>query len=348
VGLAVRSIPRHHVESEELRRVLDSLERTLLPIVRKLDGAEQTALVLSDANPQPPGTATPGTSSEVSRADHVHPSGGGGSSHDPVTIGTPNGLSLSGQQLSLAAATTGAPGAMSAADKTKLDGVATGATNTPLTATAPATVGTANAVGSATEAARRDHVHFHGYLGGGELHDAAVAGGASGFITGADQQKLLLAHEIALSVMPLWPVVSARHGLNSAQGFANGVATSVNFSSASWDSHGAVTTGPWVFTCPAAGIYRVSAAFLMANYWAGGSITLSLWKNGAWYSALHRLEGNAANTHFPQVLGTDLVGLAVGNTVRIVIQQDSGVAWKYAHPDSSYSYVTIQRNGPLP
>jgi hypothetical protein len=110
--------------------VLDSLERTLLPIVRKLDGAEQAALVLSDANPQPPGTAAPGTSSEASRADHVHPSGGGGSSHDPVTIGTPNGLSLSGQQLSLAAATTGAPGAMSAADKTKVhDAITLGTAN---------------------------------------------------------------------------------------------------------------------------------------------------------------------------------------------------------------------------
>ena len=48
--------------------------------------------------------------------------------HNPVTIGTANGLSISTQALSLAAATTGSAGAMSAADKTKLDGVATGAT----------------------------------------------------------------------------------------------------------------------------------------------------------------------------------------------------------------------------
>jgi hypothetical protein len=48
--------------------------------------------------------------------------------HSAVTIGTANGLSLSTQQLSLALATTGAAGAMSSSDKTKLDGVATGAT----------------------------------------------------------------------------------------------------------------------------------------------------------------------------------------------------------------------------
>lgn len=48
--------------------------------------------------------------------------------HNPVTIGTANGLSISTQALSLAAATTGSAGAMSASDKTKLDGIAAGAT----------------------------------------------------------------------------------------------------------------------------------------------------------------------------------------------------------------------------
>ena len=48
--------------------------------------------------------------------------------HNPVTIGTANGLSISTQALSLAAATSGSAGAMSSADKTKLDGIATGAT----------------------------------------------------------------------------------------------------------------------------------------------------------------------------------------------------------------------------
>ena len=51
----------------------------------------------------------------------------GVSTHDAVTIGTANGLSLSGQEISLDAATTTTPGALSAADKTKLDGIATGA-----------------------------------------------------------------------------------------------------------------------------------------------------------------------------------------------------------------------------
>lgn len=49
--------------------------------------------------------------------------------HAAVTLGTANGLGLTGQQLSLSTATTGAAGAMSAADKAKLDGIAAGANN---------------------------------------------------------------------------------------------------------------------------------------------------------------------------------------------------------------------------
>lgn len=51
-----------------------------------------------------------------------------GSNTGDVTIGTANGLSLAGQALSLVVATDSVPGAMSAADHTKLTGIASGAT----------------------------------------------------------------------------------------------------------------------------------------------------------------------------------------------------------------------------
>ena len=51
-----------------------------------------------------------------------------GGGHDALTIGTANGLTLIGQELSLSISTTSAAGAMSVTDKTKLDGIATGAT----------------------------------------------------------------------------------------------------------------------------------------------------------------------------------------------------------------------------
>jgi hypothetical protein len=62
--------------------------------------------------------------------------------HNPVTIGTANGLSLASQALSLATATVSTSGAMSAADKSKLDGIAAGAN-----------VGTVTSVGLAAPAA---------------------------------------------------------------------------------------------------------------------------------------------------------------------------------------------------
>ncbi|MFM8759063.1 MAG: hypothetical protein ACKODS_05890, partial [Methylophilaceae bacterium] len=50
-----------------------------------------------------------------------------GTNTGDITIATASGLSLSGQTLSLATATITDAGAMSASDKTKLDGIATGA-----------------------------------------------------------------------------------------------------------------------------------------------------------------------------------------------------------------------------
>lgn len=59
----------------------------------------------------------------------------------------------------ISAASTSAAGSMSAADKTKLDGIANGATALSLASTAPAALGTVAAVGVGTTAARADHVH---------------------------------------------------------------------------------------------------------------------------------------------------------------------------------------------
>jgi hypothetical protein len=85
-------------------------------------------------------------------------------------------------------ASTSAAGFMSAADKTKLDGVATGATATPLASTTPAAVGAAD-VGVAASAARADHVHAHGNQAGGSLHANATTS-VAGFMSSGDKTKL--------------------------------------------------------------------------------------------------------------------------------------------------------------
>ena len=111
-------------------------------------------------------------------------------------------------------------GFMIAADKTKLDGVAAGATALALTGTAPVavdaaaaavgnataaargnhkhsvsvgvpvSVGVSNSQGSATTLALSDHGHDHGLQTAGTLHAAAISNSTSGFMTGADKAKL--------------------------------------------------------------------------------------------------------------------------------------------------------------
>ena len=123
------------------------------------------------ASQTPDQTNAVGVSANLARADHVHNLATG----TPSTIGTVNAqgsttafarqdhVHAHGAQTDgalHAVATTSVNGFMSAADKTKLDGVAAGATNTPLSSTAPVNVDkSAAAVGVDTTAARADHKH---------------------------------------------------------------------------------------------------------------------------------------------------------------------------------------------
>lgn len=131
--------------------------------------------------------------------DTVHGNRGGGSLHP--------------------AATDSVAGFLSASDKTKLNGVASGATNTPLASTAPvdvtkataaigvgttaarqdhkhdiataapSNIGTANDEGTSTSLARADHVHAHGAQTDGTLH-AVATDSVAGFMSPADKVKL--------------------------------------------------------------------------------------------------------------------------------------------------------------
>ena len=116
-------------------------------------------------------TAAIGSSTEAAKADHKHDI----STASPSSIGTSN---TEGDATSLArsnhvhdhgsqstathhaAATTSANGFMSSTDKTKLDGVEAGATNTPYAIAAPVNVTKDTAaIGVANYVARSDHKH---------------------------------------------------------------------------------------------------------------------------------------------------------------------------------------------
>jgi len=126
---------------------------------------------LATAAPASVGTAAAvGVGTTAARADHVH-------AHGAQTDGTLH-----------AAATTSVAGFLAAADKTKLDGIATSAA--ALTSTAPANVAAAAVVGVGTTAARFDHVHAHGAQTGDSTLHAAATTSVAGFQSAADKTKL--------------------------------------------------------------------------------------------------------------------------------------------------------------
>lgn len=113
----------------------------------------------------PQGTSFPGSPVEGEwfwRTDEQKLYRRGASSWESVTAsaGTHASTHKGDGADAIAVATQTVAGLESAADKTKLDGIAAGATNTPLTSTAPVNVTKSTAaVGTASEAARQDHKH---------------------------------------------------------------------------------------------------------------------------------------------------------------------------------------------
>ena len=112
-----------------------------------------------------------GTATSAARADHTH--GHGDQAGDSLHV----------------LATPTAPGFMSDLDKSKLNGIAAGATATPLSGSAPTNVAATSSVGSATSVARADHAHGHGDQLGGTLHALATPI-AHGFMADVDKAKL--------------------------------------------------------------------------------------------------------------------------------------------------------------
>lgn len=135
--------------------------------------------------------------------------GGGGGGLTFVSVTPPmTGDGTPGSPLDVPDATISDPGLMSAANVTKLAGIATDATNTPLSSTLPAAVGTA-AIGVGTTAARGDHVHALPSVGPGAgaiAHPASITLDAQGRVTAAS----------AGSAPPSYPLSVANGGTGAS------------------------------------------------------------------------------------------------------------------------------------
>ena len=156
--------PQHAAATPSVAGFQSALDKT------KLDSIASGAAALASSAPANVGTtAAVGAGTTAARSDHVH-------AHGAQTDGTLH-----------AAATPSVAGFQSALDKTKLDGIASGAA--ALSSSTPAAVAFTGSVGVGTTAARSDHVHAHGAQTDGTLHAAATTS-VAGFQSALDKTKL--------------------------------------------------------------------------------------------------------------------------------------------------------------
>ena len=134
--------------------------------------------VAAGVTPGSVGTANAeGSSSSVARADHVH-------AHGSQTVDTQHALAVAGTS----------HGFFDKADKTKLNGIAAGATNTPISLTAPVNVTKSTAsAGTATQAAAQDHKHDISTAAAGTITFQSAAEGSATSLARSDHVHALAA-----------------------------------------------------------------------------------------------------------------------------------------------------------
>jgi len=141
---------------------------------------------------------------------------------------------------------------------------------------------------------------------------------------------------------------AARYSTNAGQSIANETTTIVDFEDQTYDTHTAVTTGAaWKFTCPTgqSGYYRVAIMLMFASTatWAAGErAQASLYKGGAFYSALDKNTSETATARNIELKGSDDVYLAAGEYIDIRVVQNSGAALAL-HNNGLYNHVAISR-----
>jgi hypothetical protein len=116
--------------------------------------------------------------------------------------------------------------------------------------------------------------------------------------------------------------IVARYLRTSTQTVTDGNNDIIDYATADFDSHSAVTTGAsWKFTAPISGYYRVDASvFLSYAATVDDNMKLAIYKNGTEYSILQREEADASVTKAHTVGGSDIVSLDKGDYIDVRLE----------------------------
>lgn len=145
------------------------------------------------------------------------------------------------------------------------------------------------------------------------------------------------------------PVV-ARYTTNAGQSIPNNTVTVVNYEDQDFDPRSAVTVGAgWVFTCPVAGYYLVTAKvqFAASTAWANGELlALDVYVAAAQVARVFANEmlGSTASAE-ASAQGNTIVHLDKGDTLDIRVLQVSGGA-RTLTADGNENHVSIGRVTP--
>lgn len=123
--------------------------------------------------------------------------------------------------------------------------------------------------------------------------------------------------------------VGARYTSNAAQSIPNATYTVVDYEDIDYDPLGLVTTGAaWVFTCPIAGRYLVTAAALFdaSAAWSATEVArFDVYQNGAVAAVLDFYTAEASGVNqYVRMGGSEIVECNAGDTLQVRIYQSTG------------------------
>jgi len=121
----------------------------------------------------------------------------------------------------------------------------------------------------------------------------------------------------------------------------------INYDYKWYDTHNSVTTGAdWKFTAPKNGYYHVNATFLFdsTSTWTGGEQgNLQLYKNNTPMFYLDRKDHYSTSDPYMQLSGGCDIYLDIGDTIHLIVSQNSGGTLTNYSGSRLFNYVSIHK-----